>query len=366
MSRTAGVTDVTRSARPTRGSRRSLRLAALATGTVLLATACNAAAKKDGSADAAAGGGSDRSFTLVTPDAVGQNEFLKNAVTGVKAAAKAHDGSQKVYESTDSASQQQNVQAAVDERPDVIVLVGFEFADLVAQQAEAHPKQQFLLVDACTEKTFENVSCAVFREHEGVFLAGAEAGLLSESGKVGAVDVLDTPQFRRFSDPFAAGAKHVAAKTQTSTRFVGGQSPFDDSARAKEQANSLLAKGYDHLMAAAAAGNYGVFEAAKAKGAFAYGVDVNQCPSAPGTVVDNVVKRTDVAVEKGIERVLDGTTGTVSYGLKEGGITLTGLEDGVESSQCVIADHEDVLKKVEALRDRIVSGELKVDDPAAA
>ncbi|MER6159445.1 BMP family ABC transporter substrate-binding protein [Streptomyces sp. NPDC001868] len=362
MSRTADVIDVTRLSRR---SRRPLRLAALATGTVLLATACNAAAQKD-DASGAASGGSGRSFTLVTPDAVGQNEFLKAAVTGVKAAAKAHDGSQKVYESTDSASQQQNVQAAVDEKPDVIVLVGFEFADLVAQQAEAHPKQQFLLVDACTEKTLENVSCAVFREHEGVFLAGAEAGLLSESGKVGAVDVLDTPQFRRFSDPFAAGAKHVAAKTETSTRFVGGQSPFDDSARAKEQANSLLAKGYDQIMAAAAAGNYGVFEAAKAKGAFAYGVDVNQCPSAPGTVVDNVVKRTDVAVEKGIEQVLDGKVGTVSYGLKEGGISLTGLEDGVESSQCVIADHKDVLEKVEALRDRIVSGELKVDDPAAA
>lgn len=120
-------------------------------------------------------------------------------------------------------------------------------------------------------------------------------------------------------------------------------------------------------MAAAAAGNYGVFEAAKAKGAYAYGVDVNQCTSAPGTVVDNVIKKTDVAVEEGIKQVLDGNTGkTISYGLKEGGISLTGLEDGVDTSKCVIADHKDVLTKVEALRDQIVSGELKVDDPAAS
>jgi basic membrane protein A len=298
---------------------------------------------------------------------VGQNEFLKLAVTGVQDAAKQHDGTQKVYESTDSASQQQNVQAAVDAKPDVIVLVGFEFADLVAQQARKNPEQQFLIIDACTTKSFKNVSCAVFREHEGVFLAGAEAGLLSKSGKVGAVDVLDTPQFRRYSDPFAAGAKKVAPKTTTDTRFVGGQSPFDDSARAKEQAGTLLAKGYDQLMAAAAAGNYGVFEAAKAKGAYAYGVDVNQCTAAPGTVVDNVIKRTDVAVEKGIASVLDGKAGTtVSYGLKEGGISLTGLEDGVETSKCVIADHTDVLTKVKELRDQIVSGKLTVDDPAAS
>lgn len=348
-----------------RRSRRTLQVAATTALVVTAATACNAAAKND-AADSASGG-SGKSFTLVTPDAVGQNEFLKLAVSGIKDAAQRHDGAQKVYESTDTASQQQNVQAAVDAKPDVIVLVGFEFADLVAQQAEKNPKQQFLIVDACTTKTYQNVSCAVFREHEGVFLAGAEAGLLSESGKVGAVDVLDTPQFRRYSDPFAAGAKKVAAKTETSTRFVGGQSPFDDSARAKEQANSLLAKGYDQIMAAAAAGNYGVFEAAKAKGAFAYGVDVNQCVSAPGTVVDNVIKRTDVAVEKGIEAVLGGRTGTtVSYGLKEGGISLTGLEDGVDSSKCVIAEHKDVLKQVEVLRDRIVAGKLTVDDPAAS
>ncbi|MFJ3774889.1 BMP family ABC transporter substrate-binding protein [Streptomyces sp. NPDC090075] len=347
-----------------RRHRRSLQLAAATALLATAATACNAAAKSDGSDSAS--GASGKSFTLVTPDAVGQNEFLKLAVTGIKDAAKAHGGSQKVYESTDTASQQQNVQAAVAAAPDVIVLVGFEFADLVAQQAKAHPKQQFLMIDACTTKTFTNVSCAVFREHEGVYLAGAEAGLLSESGKVGAVDVLDTPQFRRYSDPFAAGAKKVAAKTQTSTRFVGGQSPFDDSARAKEQANSLLAKGTDQIMAAAAAGNYGVFEAAKAKGAFAYGVDVNQCPSSPGTVVDNVIKRTDVAVEKGIEAVLGGKAGTtVSYGLKEGGISLTGLEAGVDSSKCVIAQHKDVLAKVKALRDQIVAGKLTVDDPAA-
>lgn len=347
-----------------RRSRRTLQVAAASALLVTAATACNAAAKSD---SAGASAGSDTSFTLVTPDAVGQNEFLKLAVTGIESAAKKHDGTQKVYESTDSASQQQNVQAAVDAKPDVVVLVGFEFADIVAQQAEKNPKQQFLIIDACTTKTFKNVGCAVFREHEGVYLAGAEAGLLSKSGKVGAVDVLDTPQFRRYSDPFAAGAKKVAPKTTTDTRFVGGQSPFDDSARAKEQAGTLLAKGYDQLMAAAAAGNYGVFEAAKAKGAYAYGVDVNQCTAAPGTVVDNVIKRTDIAVEKGIESVLGGTTGTtVSYGLKEGGISLTGLEDGVETSKCVIADHPDVLAKVKELRDQIVSGKLTVDDPAAS
>ncbi|WPO74806.1 MULTISPECIES: BMP family ABC transporter substrate-binding protein [unclassified Streptomyces] len=348
-------------------TRTSPRLTAATAGVVcaaLLATGCNAAAK---GGDAGKGGGG-KTFTLVTPDPVAQNEFLKLAVTGVRAAARAQGGSQKVFQSSDNGSRQQNVASAVDAAPDVVALVGFEFADIVAQQAEAHPKQRFLLVDACTKKTYENVTCAVFREHEAVYLAGAEAGLLTESGKVGAVDVLDTPQFRRYSEPFAAGAKKVNPKVSARTLFVGGQSPFNDAARAKDQAATLRSGGADQVMAAAAGGNTGVFQAAKDKGFAAYGVDANQCPGSPGVVVDNVLKKTDVAVEKGIAQILDGKGGTtVSYGLKEGGMSLTGLEPGVAGSKCLIAKpaHKDVLTRVEKLRDAIVAGKLTVDDPAA-
>jgi basic membrane protein A len=56
----------------------------------------------------------------------------------------------------------------------------------------------------------------------------------------------------------------------------------------------------------------------------------------------------------------------VSYGLEEGGVTLTGLEEGVDSSQCLIADHPDVIAQVQTVRDQIVSGEVTVDDPAQA
>jgi basic membrane protein A len=351
---------------------RSIRVIGFAAGAALLASGCNAAAKNSGSdstasaAASGASGASGKTFTLVTPDAVAQNEFLKLAVTGVNAAAKEQGGTAKVYESTDAASQQQNVQAAVDAAPDVVVLVAFEFADIAAQQAQAHPKQQFLMIDACTTKTYANVTCAVFREHEAVYLAGAEAGLLTKSGKVGAVDVLDTPAFRRFSDPFAAGAKAVNTKVTATTRFVGGQSPFNDAARAKDLAGTLGSAGVDQVMAAAAAGNTGVFQAAQSKGFSAYGVDVNQCPIAPGHIVDNVIKKTDVAVQQGIAQIVAGKGGgTETYGLKEGGMSLTGLEPGAADSKCLIVDHPDVLAKVKQLRDDIVAGKLKVDDPAA-
>jgi basic membrane protein A len=344
--------------------------AAVAVALGLLLTGCNAAANSSGGGDQPSGqtpAVDGPALVLVTPNPVGVNDFLKLAVKGIEDAAGRHSGSQKVYQSTDPASIQQNVAAAVREKPDVIVAVGFNFADVLAQQAEQNPEQQFLFVDSCTAKPYPNVTCAVFREYEGVFLAGAEAGLLSTSGKVGAVVALDTPQFRRYSVPFGQGAEKVRPGAAFSPLFIGGANPFNDPGRAKELAATLAGQGVDHVMgAASASGNLGVFEAAKEGGFFAFGVDANQCPASPGQVVDNVIKRTDVVITDGVTAILDGRRGdTRSYGVKEEGISLTGLQPDVDSSQCVIVDHKDVLTQVSKLRDDIVSGALTIADPAA-
>jgi basic membrane protein A len=345
-----------------RTASRRLAITAVAVAAALAATACNAS-KDDDAADG------DKSLILVTPEPIGVNDFLKLAQQGTQAAAKDLGGKADTLESRDTTAIQQNVENAVRKKPAVVVAVGFEFNDVIAQQAQANPKQQFLLVDSCTEKSFPNVTCAVFREHEGAYLAGAEAGMLTRTGKVGAVVAVDSPQIRRFSDPFGVGAKSTRPDAVFTQQFVGGQNPFNDPARANEQTASLKAKGVDAVMgAASAAGNLGVFEAAKAGGLQTWGVDVNQCPQAPGTVVDNVVKHTDVAIQQGVQQIvtLNRPGGATSYGLKEGGITLTGLEPGVANSQCVIAQHPDIITKVAGLRDQIVAGQLQVADPVQA
>jgi len=344
--------------------RRHPLLTTLAAGALSVAVlaGCNASSS-GGGGDAASGSGPN--LILITPEPVGVNPFLQLAVDGVNKAAGDAGGKARVFESQDTTNIQQQMDAAVAEAPDVLTVVGFEFADSVAAAAAAHPDQKFLFVDACTTESFANVTCAVFREHEGVYLAGVEAGLLSTTGQVGAIVALDTPQIRRFSDPFGAGARSVRPDIGFTPLYVGGSSPFNDPARAKEQALALVAKNVDYVMAAAAAGNLGVFDAAKDGQFSAFGVDVNQCPDGGGHVVDNVIKEVDVVTADSIGKILAGSAGgLVSYGLKEQGVTLTGLQDDVASSQCLIAGHTDVIEQVKSVRDKIVSGEVTVDDPA--
>ncbi|GAA3385076.1 BMP family ABC transporter substrate-binding protein [Cryptosporangium minutisporangium] len=344
-------------------SRRHAKLLALGLGAALTAFAATGCSS---SSDSGASGDKPL-IVVITPNPVGVNEFLKLSVEGSKAAAKAQDADVKVYESTDPTSISQNLQAAIDLKPKLIVTISFSFDDLMKTAPVDNPDQQFLQVDSCPENPAKNLTCARFKEYEAVYLAGVEAGLLTKKNAIGAVAALDSPFIHRWTDPFGEGAKSVNPKTTFSPLFVGGNNPFSDPARANAQADTLAQKGVDYVMAAASAGNTGVFQAAKAGGFFAFGVDVNQCGEAPGVVVDNATKRVDVAIENAVKAVFDGKPGGVTeYGLKENGVGLTGLEDDAASSGCVITQHPDVLAKVKEVRDQIVSGKLVVKDPAAA
>ena len=306
-----------------------------------------------------------KTIIYVSPNPLGVNEFLKMGKTGTNAVAKKLGAKARTYEAKDPTTRKQDVEAAVHDGADIVVVLGFEFNDIIPEVATKNPNTKFLIVDQFIEKPPANVWESVFREWEGSYLAGAEAAWLSKSGKIGSVSALDIPFLKRWTVAFEQGAKAVRPDiTVTPTLFVGGDNPFSDPVRAEQQAQAQLAAGDDVLYAVTAGGNGGVFKAAKDKGALAIGVDANQCPGAPGTVLDNMEKHVDKALEKAVEGIVKGDQPQiVAYGLKEGGVGLTAFDPGLAKSQCEIAKHPDVVAKLKALRDKIESGEIKLSDP---
>ena len=357
-----------RSPSPRTALPRGARLAALAAGSVLLLAGCaDAGSSGSGSGGGASGeGGSGGGLVVVTPNPVGGNNFLELAVEGARRVAEENDLEVQVFESTDPTSIQQNVEAAVREEPEVVVGLSFSLQDVFATVPLDHPDQQFLLVDGCPDPQPENVTCAAFKEHEAAYLAGVEAGMLTQSGRVGVVAALDTPFIRRWVDPFAAGAASVNPAAGSTPLFVGGDNPFGDPARGGAQAQVLAGSGTDQVLAAASGSNVGVFEVA-GSGAFdVYGVDVNECGSAPGHVVDNVLKHVDVALDAAVGEILDGSAGGFEvYGLAEDGVGVTALEEDLAGSGCLVADHPEVVAKVQEVRQQIIDGTITVVDPAA-
>ena len=152
------------------------------------------------------------------------------------------------------------------------------------------------------------------------------------------------------------------------TLWVGGNNPFSDPARGQERGAAMVADGADRILAAGAGSNGGIFKAMRdAQGVAAFGVDVNQCPQAPGAVMDNVEKKTDVSVELAVKGIVAGSQPPIAaLGLKEGGMSVTALDTDVKGSKCLIADYPDAIAKVKALRDQIVDGSIKIADPMSA
>lgn len=339
---------------------------------VLVLAACSS----DSDADSTDGGDGDEttttlgnvedgpSFIYLPPTPIGGNTFLQLGELGTKQAAARLGGTAVTFESSDVTSRRANLEAAIEEAPDIIVLNTFDFTDLAAEYAPQHPDQSFILIDACPEAPPENLHCGVFREHETAYLLGIAAGSLTETGNVGSVVALDIPFLHRYSDSFALGAQSIDESITDSQVFIGGDSPFTDSAKAKEQALALAAQDVDHVFAVGAGANPGVFDAAVEQEFFSYGVDVNECPKAPGHIVDNSEKRVEIVVNLLIDKVLEGTAGSFeSFGLAEGGMSPTSLTADAADSGCLVMDHPEIVEAMAAARDAIIDGSLVIPDP---
>lgn len=311
----------------------------------------------------------ERLFVYVSPDPIGVNAFLQMGETGIEAAGEQYDAEVSTYESSTAGERMENVNAAVNEGASIVVMLGFEFNDIVREVAPTAPDTEFLIVDQCIEDRPENVHCAVFREYEASYLMGVAAGLMTETDQVGVVGALDIPFLHRYTDAYAEGVKSVNSDAEVDVRWVGGENPFSDPARAKEQAVAMHSAGADLIFTATSGGDFGVFEAAEEEDFLTFSVDINQCPEAPGHVVDMTLKRVDTALVRAIGEILEGSEDIMtSLGLKEGGMSAMALEDEDElaDSECVIAEHPDVIEQMRKVAADIESGELELEDPMFA
>ena len=121
----------------------------------------------------------DKLFVYVSPNSIGVNAFLQMGKTGIEAAGKKYGADVKTYESNTPAERLENVNAAVNDGADIVVVLGFEFNDIIKQVAPTAPDTQFLIVDQCFDDRPANVHCAVFREYEASYLMGVAAGMLT-------------------------------------------------------------------------------------------------------------------------------------------------------------------------------------------
>ncbi|OPH58931.1 BMP family ABC transporter substrate-binding protein [Paenibacillus ferrarius] len=302
---------------------------------------------------------SDKKVILITPEKIGVNPFFAQEDEGVKKAGKEFGVVVKTVESTDASAIEQNLRAAVADNYDLIITSSFESEDALKKVAAENPKKSFAIIDTVVD--LPNVRSVVFREHEASYLLGAAAGLATKKNVVGMVAAVDIPLIKKYTVGFQEGLKATNPNAKFIVNYVGS---FTDPAKAKELALTQFAQGADFIAGASAVGDLGVFEAAKEKGFYTSGQDIDRTVTDPEHIVLSQLKGTDAVAYQTVKDFVNGSFkfGSVDYGLKEDGVGLTFVTKDTKSALSPFVG-QDVITKVKAIRDDIVSGKVKVENP---
>ncbi|HEX6988949.1 MAG TPA: BMP family ABC transporter substrate-binding protein [Bacillota bacterium] len=246
---------------------------------------------------------------------------------------------------------------------DLVIGVGFIFAELITKLAQEYPDVKFAIVDSCstTPEPLPNVACLVFKEHEGSFLVGAAAAMKTQSGTVGFVGGMLSPLIQRFEAGYIAGVRHINPDVQVLSDYAGttGEA-FNDPTKGRELALAQIQRGADIIYHAAGGTGRGVFEAVKQQGRLAIGVDADQSLTAPDyadVILTSMMKRVDVAVYDVIKSVVDGN---YQGGFREYGLAQDGVGYAVNDHNRAMI--EDIIDQLDELKQQIIDGEIEVPE----
>jgi basic membrane protein A len=248
---------------------------------------------------------------------------------------------------------------------DLVVGVSFLASEPAFALAKAHPAVNFAVLDYLPVADSlgramappPNLAGITYRAEEGAFLAGALAGSMTRTGRVGFVGGMDSPLIHKFQAGFAAGVLRVCPACRVAVDYAGTTgAAFNDPARGYAMASAQYAGGADVIFHASGGTGAGVFRAARETGGWVIGVDVDQWDQAPGRVLTSITKRLDVSVLGVVRDQARGRFrgGVVSQGLAEGAIGWV-----VDArNRPLIPD--DVYHRVETLRQAIIAGLIQV------
>ena len=278
--------------------------------------------------------------------------FNQAAYTGAEQWKKETGQAYLEFEISNDTQRVQALRRMAEKKASPIIGIGFAQASAMQQVAKDFPKTQFVIIDGKVD--LPNVQSVLFKEHEGSYVVGALAAMVSKTGKLGFVGGMDIPLIRKFQCGYEQGVKATNPKAEVFSNMTGTTSAaWNDPTRGGELAKEQFAKGTDVIFADAVGTSTGVYQAAKDAGKLAIGVDSNQNHVQPGTMLSSMVKRVDVAVYTALKSWKGGVQ---VLGLKEGAVDYALDEHNAKLIPAPLK------AKVDAVKADIVAGKIKVAD----
>ena len=281
---------------------------------------------------------------------VNDGSFNQSAWEGLQRAAENFGCEVKYIESKGDADFVPNIESFLDEDYDLIICTGYVMADAVRDAAELNPDQKFAIVDDASNADLDNVTCMMFEQEQASYLVGLAAGYTTESNVVGFVVGQANETMNSFGYGYCAG---VLDANPDATILQYNANSFGDASAGKTAVNTMVTKGADVVFHAAGGTGIGVIDGCKENKIWAIGVDSDQSPLAPETILTSALKRVDNACYDATKKAILGTLegGVATYDLAAGGVDIAPTTDNLS---------KDVLEKIEDAKKDIIAGDLVV------
>lgn len=339
-------------------TRKLILLLAVLTLLVPVFAACGGGAGQDA--------GDDFKFALITPNPLGDRSFIDASARGVERANEELGLNGQIIETNAIAEQEAAIRAALSEGNDIILALAPE-AETLLSIAEENPDQKFgVPSDIFVETLPDNIQAFQVNVHEGSFLVGIVAGMMTESKVVGAVVGGESPGLNQFFWAYKQGVLEVCPDCEVLVGYLGFD--FGNPTLGKETALAQYEQGADIVFQIAGRSGEGVLSAAAEMGKFAIGVDSNQDFIEPGSIICSMIKKVDVSTFLLVKNTMEGNFegGFQQISMAEGATGLSWDEGSTffeeNGPDHMVAKLDDVKASVEDYRKMILDGSFEVCD----
>jgi basic membrane protein A len=195
---------------------------------------------------------------------------------------------------------------------DLIVAHGSQYGSSLKEIAPDFPETAFAhgtTVDTFVDEGINNVFAYEAASHEGGYVNGVMAAMLTESNIIGIVGPIETGDAKLYIDGFVAGVNATNPDAKVNVNYIGS---FSDVALASEAASTHISAGAD-ILSGTAQMVVGAIGKAEENGVLWFGTQASQTSLAPSVVVANQIYEWTVVLNDIIDLIDAGTYGGKAY-----------------------------------------------------
>jgi basic membrane protein A len=284
--------------------------------------------------------------------------FNQNQLTGMKRAAKTLKIQYRAVESRSAGDYLPNMASLARQGYNIVISAGFLLADATESVAQQFPNTKFAITDysvANFKSHPSNIEGLTYATQQNSYLIGCLAAkVAARQGKknISVVGGVKIPPVDTFLAGYRAGAQKCVPGT---TVQIGYSQDFIDQAKCKSVADNQLDAGSQVVFGVAGPCGLGALDAAKERGKWAVGVDVDQ--SYLGThILTSAVKRVDQGIFLAVKGAKSGKGykggKDLVFNLKNQGVSLGKISPKAKIPKAW-------LTQIAKLKAQIIAGKLK-------